>query len=271
MGKSTYTKKQIEEAKFHDQWSSLADIEKIDVQKYFSTEVASDYRLAMEFLGDLKNKKILDLGCGFGETSVYFALQGAKVISLEISPGMLMCVGKLADKWGVRRKIKLVESPAEKIPLESESVDLVFGGNVLHHVDIKRTSKEVKRILKIGGRAVFIEPLGYNPLIQIYRYLAGDVRTKMERPFTFRDIKLFGKGFKSVQHRERQLLTTLIFVWFFLGERISPKEVRYWKKINDESDRYEKAYRILKKIDFAILKIPLINRMCWNTVIKVIK
>lgn len=271
MKKARYTKKQVDEATFHDQWSNLVEIEKIDVEKYFSTEPSFDYQLAINMLGDIKEKRILDLGCGLGESSVYFALRGTKVIAVDISPGMLVCVRRLAEKYGVSSDIKYIEAPAEKIPLPSASVDLVFGGNVLHHVDIEKTSKELKRILKRGGKAVFIEPLGYNPIIQIYRKLAGDVRTKMERPFTFQEVRLLGKNFKSVRHVEKQFLTTLIFVWFFLGERVSPRKVRYWKKIVDECERYERAFKILKRMDSMVLKIPFLNRMCWNTVIEVIK
>lgn len=266
-----YTKKQISEKKFHDHWGSTTEVDKIDVEKYFSAEVSSDYRLAMSFLGQSKDKKILDLGCGLGEASVYFALKKMKVIALDISPGMLSCTKKLAEKYKVLDRITLLEAGAETLPLKGESVDLVFGGNVLHHVDIKKTSKEVKRILKKGGRAVFIEPLGYNPIIQVYRYMAGDVRTKMERPFTFKDVEILGKSFKYVRHTEKQFLTTLIFVWFFIVERINPKKVRYWKKITEEGEKYEKAFKILAKFDSLVLKIPMLNRMCWNTVIELVK
>lgn len=269
--KLRYTKKQTEEAKFHDQWGNSVEADKIDVKKYFSAGTSPDYHLAMKLLGDLKNKKILDLGCGLGEAPVYFALQEARTIALDISPGMLACAKKLAEKYHLSRKIKFIEAPAEKIPLKDESVDLVFGGNILHHVDINKTAKEIKRVLKKGGRAVFIEPLGYNPIIQIYRFLATDVRTKMERPFTFGDVHLLGRGFRSVKHVEKQLLTTLIFVWFFLGEGLNPRKVRYWKRIIDESKRYEKAFKTLEKLDSIILKIPLLNRMCWNTVIELVK
>lgn len=271
MSRKKYTNKQIAEAEFHNQWGNSTEVNKIDVEKYFSSKASSDYYSAMKLFGDLKNKEILDLGCGLGEASVYFALQKAKVFSLDISPGMLTCVKKLAKKYKVYPKIKFLEAPAERIPLGRESLDFIFGGNVLHHVDITKTSKEIKRVLKKRGKAVFIEPLGYNPIIQIYRFLAGDVRTKMEKPFTFRDIHNLGRGFRSIQHVEKQFLTTLIFVWFFLGERLNPRKVRYWKRIVDESEKYEKAFTFLERFDSMVLKIPFLNRMCWNTVIELVK
>ncbi len=271
MRNNKYTQKQTDEMNFHNQWGNSTEVEAIEVEKYFQAETSPDFRLAKKLLVDLKNCHILDLGFGLGEASIYFALQGAQVTALDISPGMLVCVKKLSKKYGVEKKIKLVESPAEKIPLQNESFDLIFGGNVLHHVDISKTSKEIKRILKKGGKAIFIEPLGYNPMIQIYRKLAKDVRTKMERPFTFSDIKKLGKGFRYITHTEQQLFTTLIFVWFFVGERLNPSRARYWKKIIDESERYAKVFKFLEKIDWLILKIPLLKMLCWNTVVELRK
>lgn len=271
MNKRDYTEKQISEMNFHDGWGNSAHIDGIDVHKYFTAETSVDYKLAKKKLGKLGNKRILDLGCGLGESAVYFALQGAQVTAVDISPRMLNCVKRLSKKYKVAGKLKIVESPAEKLPFKDGSFDLIFGGNVLHHVDIIKTSRETNRILKKGGKAVFIEPLGYNPLIQFYRKLAKDKRTMMERPFTFRDIRYLSEGFKKSSHTEQQLLTTLIFVWFFFGERLHPSKVRYWKKIIDESERYAKPFKIFKNIDHLVLKLPFIKRLCWSTVIEMVK
>lgn len=256
---------------FHNDWGNSAAVDGIDVSKYFTAETSIDFKLARKMLGKLENKKILDLGCGLGEASVYFALQGAKVVAVDIAPRMLFCVKRLAKRYKIVGKIKMIESSAEKLPFKDDSFDLIFGGNVLHHVDIKKTSKEIKRVLKKNGKAVFIEPLGYNPVIQFYRKLAKDKRTQMERPFVFADIKSLSQGFRKISHVEQQLFTTLIFVWFFVGERLHPSKVRYWKKIIDESDRYTKAFKILKNIDRVVLKIPFLKKLCWSTVIELVK
>lgn len=271
MANKNYTKKQTNEVEFHNHWGNSADIESIDVDRYFSAETSLDFRLAKKLLGSLEKKKVLDLGCGLGEASVYFALQGAKVVALDISPGMLDCVRKLAERYQVGKFINAVEAPVEKTPLPDESFDLVFGGNVLHHVNLTKASREIRRVLKKGGKAVFIEPLGYNPFIQVYRKMAGDIRTQMERPFFFKDIHKLARGFRNVNHYEQQLFTTLIFVWFFLGECLNPSKVRYWKRIIDESERYARSFKILATIDKFVLKLPYIKRMCWSTIIELDK
>jgi len=199
---------------FHDDWARKADMGVVLPEKYFTSPTSVECKYALLRMKSLSGKKILDLGCGFGEASVWFALKGAKVISLDISAKMLNCVKKLAKRYKVERKIRLVKSSAEKLPFKNESIDLIFGGNILHHTDIKAVSKEIKRVLKPKGKAIFIEPLAYNMLINIYRKMARDVRTKMEKPFSFRDIKNLTNGFNKASHEEFQLFTTLIFVWF---------------------------------------------------------
>jgi len=261
----------IIEEKFHDSWAKTLDLDNIVVDKYFTAPTAIECQYALKLIGRLKGKKILDLGCGFGEASVWFASRGAKVVALDISAKMLNCVEVLAKRHKVEKFISRIKAAAEKIPLSSKSINLIFGGNILHHTNIAAVSKEVKRILKPKGKAIFIEPLAYNPIINIYRKMARNVRTEMEKPFTLKDIRILGSGFSGVSHKEFQLFTTLIFIWFFLGEGLYPSKVRYWKKFIEEGDKYAKVFKILQKIDTIVLKIPFLRRYCWNTVIELVK
>jgi len=261
---------QIEEA-FHDKWASEIDVSTVDVFKYFTAPTAIEGQYILSKMGNLKGKKILDLGCGFGEASVYFALKGAKVTSLDLSEKMIECVKSLSKKYNVVSSINTLKSKAEKIPLKNDSFDIIFGGNVLHHTDVKAVSREIKRVLKPKGKAFFIEPLAYNPMINIYRIMAREVRTKTEKPFSLKKIDEMCVNFKQFSHCEFQLFTVFIFVWFFLVERLNPGKVRYWKKYIEEGEKYSRPFRILNYFDNIILKIPFFRRFCWNTVIELIK
>ncbi|MGL5509727.1 MAG: SAM-dependent methyltransferase, partial [Microcoleaceae cyanobacterium] len=61
------------EQKFHDQWAATIDVEGIQVRDYFEACTAPENRYILKQLGDVRGKKLLDLGCGAGENSVYFA------------------------------------------------------------------------------------------------------------------------------------------------------------------------------------------------------
>ena len=170
------------------------------------------------------------------------------------------------------QQVRAKQMAAENLSFSDESFDYVYGNGVLHHTDFLETGLEIKRVLKKGGRAFFIEPLNYNPIIRLYRHIAHEVRTQDERALSFEDIDRFGRLFRTSGHREFHLLTQGIFLWFFFIKMTSPNKERYWKKIIIEGKRYEKAFSLLFHLDTIILKcVPLMAQLCWNSVIIVQK
>ena len=53
----------------------------------------------------------------------------------------------------------------ENLGFKDNSFDLIFGRAILHHLNLEKSSKEISRVLCKNGKAVFIEHLGMNPLI----------------------------------------------------------------------------------------------------------
>lgn len=74
------------------------------------------------------------------------------MISLDLSPEMLKQT-KAKGSW--LRKPVLICADAEEIPLEDESVDMVFSNLMLQWCDYKKVFAEFKRILKPGGLLMF--------------------------------------------------------------------------------------------------------------------
>lgn len=258
-------RQQVEEA-FHDQWAQSIDLDGVLVRESFEAETAAENRYALRRFGNLRGKKLLDLGCGAGETSVYFALQGADVTACDISREMLRIADNLARKFNV--SIRTVKGKAEQLDFGEGDFDFVFGNGVLHHVEIAPAAKEIYRILKPGGLAIFIDPLEYNPAIKLYRRIASAVRTETERPLIKSDVHLMADVFDRVESIGIWFSTLLIFVYFYLVERADPSKERYWKKIIAESDRVKVSYRILKKIDDGLLRaIPFLKWYCWNLIL----
>jgi len=257
---------------FHDNWAKEINPNDLCILEAFEGPVSPEYRFAISLLGNLKDKKILDAGCGAGEETIYLASKKAKVTAFDISEKMLEVAQKLANKFHIEQSVNFKKMNAEKLEFPNESFDQIFGNSVLHHVNIKKAAQEFHRVLKRGGKAVFIEPLAYNPLINYYRRIANIVRTRDEHPLKFEDIKIFKKHFKTVNHYEFQLTTLLIFCYFFLIERVNPNQDRYWKKIIREGNKYKTMFNILYTIDKTILTVcPFLKRFCWVTVIEAIK
>ena len=264
------TDKQRIEQQYHDNWAKSIDVGSLLVREAFEAVTAAENRYAFERLSPVQGKTMLDLGCGAGETSVYFALQGAQVTATDISEEMLAVARKLAAQHGVA--LRTLAAAAEALPFPDGSFDLVFGNGVLHHVELVPALKEIRRVLKPGGRAAFVDPLKHNPLIHIYRWLASDNRTPTEKPLGFDDFARIKTVFPRWSHREFWLTTLWIFLHMLLVERLHPGRVRYWKKIIEDARRYSALYRRFRRIDDWILsRAPWLGRYCWNMVLVVEK
>lgn len=255
----------IEEA-FHDQWAQSIDLDELLVYESFEAETAEENRYALQRFGNLNGKNVLDLGCGAGETSVYFALQGANVTACDISHEMLCVADALAQRFNV--SIRTLKGKAEKLDCADGEFDFVFGNGVLHHVEIPLAAREINRVLKPGGMAIFIDPLGYNPAIKLYRRIAKAVRTETERALVKSDVRLIVGVFDSVEAKGIWLSTLLIFAYFYLVERADPSRERYWKKIIAEADRVKGWYRTLRRFDEVLLRaFPFLKWYCWNLIL----
>jgi SAM-dependent methyltransferase len=105
-------------------------------------------------LGEVRDRDILELGCGAAQWSIFLAQQGARPVGLDNSEQQLAHARRLMDELGV--DFPLVHSPAEKTPLPSASFDLVFCDHgAMSYVDPALSLPEVGRLLRPGGRLVF--------------------------------------------------------------------------------------------------------------------
>jgi SAM-dependent methyltransferase len=90
---------------------------------------------------------------------------------------------------------------AELLDFEDDTFDLVCGRSILHHLDLTRAYSELGRVLKPSGAAIFVEPLGHNPLINLYRRLTPELRTPDEHPLMIRDLRFAEESFEVVRAR----------------------------------------------------------------------
>jgi ubiquinone/menaquinone biosynthesis C-methylase UbiE len=134
-----------------------------EVAKYEYDEQACHHRgeeraLFLSILfPNASTKKILELGCSDAMTSVALKRKGFESIALDIVDQRLE-LAKNAD-------VPFIQSPAETMPLENNSVDFVFSYNALEHfTDPQKVLIEIHRILRPDGYVyIDFDPLYFSP------------------------------------------------------------------------------------------------------------
>lgn len=251
---------------FHDEWAAGTDVTQIDVRQMNEACTAPEMRHIRRALGDLRGRTLLDVGCGLGEAAVYFATLGADVTATDISPGMCDAARRLAEHNGV--SIKTHVSASEDLGFGPEvKFDVIYTGNTLHHVDIAATMPRLLKHLKPDGVFVSWDPVAYNPVINVYRRRAMQVRTHDEHPLTLADIRAVRAHFRESRTSWFWLSTLAIFCIMAVVQRRDPNQERYWKKVVEEADRWAWLYWPLEDLDRILLHIPFLRPLCWNVVI----
>ncbi len=121
---------------------------------------------------------------------------------------------------------------------KGKQFDIVYAGNLFHHVNIESTLKQIVPVVKPDGVLVSWDPVAYNPLINIYRLLARNVRTPDEHPLKLKDINMFQRYFHHADVRYFWLTTLIIFILMFVFQRKNPNKERFWKVVITEGDTW---------------------------------
>jgi SAM-dependent methyltransferase len=239
-------------------WDALAGVPTADeslrvVDPDFGAYARRDSTMTgiAEFLGELRDREVLELGSGMGEMTTLLARSGARITALDISPGSIAVARRRAELHGVDGAIDFVCAAGEQLPLDSDRFDVVVGKAVLHHLEAGRAAPELHRVLRPGGRAAFAEPLGTNPVIAFARDhlpYPGKNPRGADVPLSYADIRAWEAPFSAAQHREVQLLEA---VGRALGVRSLP--------------------RLRRADDWLLARVPALRRLCRYVVITMAK
>jgi SAM-dependent methyltransferase len=159
---------------------------------------------AFHLIGNVHGKAVLDYGCGNGENSLPLVKRGARVIGLDLSGDLLRLARQRLALHGVGDRAVFLAASAHDIPLPDSSVDAVMGIAILHHLDLALAAREVRRVLKPGGIAIFQEPVRNSRLLRTLRAMIpykSDEVSDYERPLTDEELRRFGQGFRDYRSR----------------------------------------------------------------------
>jgi SAM-dependent methyltransferase len=166
---------------------------------------------------------------------------------MDISPVAVEHARARAAGEGLER-FEFAAMDAEALDFADNSFDLVYGSAIVHHLDLRRALPEVARVLRPEGRAIFIEPLGHNPLINLYRRRTPELRTPDEHPLRLDDLELISSFFEASEYR--------LFHFLALGA-VPFRSTRAFAPL----------LTILDAGDRALFRLRALRRLAWYVVL----
>ena len=146
-------------------------------------------------------RKILEYGCADG-TSACLEMRtpahAREYHGIDIADESIVLARAKAARAGFRNAT-FEAMNAEAMTFADDSFDLIYGHGLLHHLDLERSFAELSRTLKPGGQAMFMEPLGHNPVLNWYRNRTPALRTPDEHPLVKSDFELARRYFADVE------------------------------------------------------------------------
>lgn len=202
---------------------------------------------------NIKGLRILDVGCGIGQYSVFLALMGADVTGFDISPVGVESARQLARVNKVEERCRFDVANASAMPYADGAFDIVIFHEVLHHaIKYPNVREETLRVLKTGGKVVISETLRGNFLVSLGRRITmwGD-EAKGDVILEEKDLTGFAKGFSA--------------------HRIEPMSLTFMVKRVFQSKVQNRAVRMLlrscKNTDDLLLRLfPSLSRYCGECV-----
>ena len=194
-----------------------------------------------------KNKIILDYGCGIGSiTEKIVASNPSQLFGIDISE---VSINKAIDNSKkLNLQIDYSVDNCEKTKFKTETFDLIFGTGILHHLNLDKSISEINRILKDKGEMVFLEPLGTNFLINLYRKLTPKSRSEDEHPFLKKDFDRINSLFKHVTIKYYGFFTLIFFLFY-------------------KNPQKSMMFKIISKLDYYFFKIKYFKSLAWSVLI----
>jgi 2-polyprenyl-3-methyl-5-hydroxy-6-metoxy-1,4-benzoquinol methylase len=224
--KDRLSKQAREQAEFFDKLYTETDkrnrAESYFVPEYIIREVTnpgprplSARGYSCSLLGNLRGKNLLDYGAGDGWNTVCFAKAGARVRAIDISEKGIELTRKKAAANGVGELVTAEVRDCYKTTFESDMFDLIYGHGILHHLDLPAAGREISRILRPGGVAVFCEPIRETKVMDLLKAIVLRLMgrkpselTEAENPLTMGRISALTRHFGVVNCRMFEVLSS---------------------------------------------------------------
>jgi ubiquinone/menaquinone biosynthesis C-methylase UbiE len=238
------------EKEFHDQRFADDSTRREKVGRFYSITQSIKNEYEQLLLDNSPESIIVEYGCGTGSYAFLIAKNGAKLVTgIDISSVAIEVAKAQAKVEEISNNISFLEMNAENLTFNDSSIDIICGSGILHHLDLEKSINSVVKVLQPQGTALFIEPLGHNFLINLFRYLTPNIRSEDEHPLLEQDLDLLKRYFKKVEIKYFYLTTLMASLFVGLpGFKI--------------------LLITLEFFDNLLFKIPFLQKQAWQVLIK---
>lgn len=180
-------------------------------------------RKHQQLIDTLEKGTVLDLGCGIGQHTDYWFMNGFDVISTDIS---VVALEELKKRTPNAKTLQLDMS--EKLPFDDATFDIVFANLSIHFFDRETTQKlasEIKRILKPEG--LFI----------------GSVNSSKAYEFVKDRAQILDENYYLIGERYIRLFDRQSFDLFFSDFRMVSLEETHITRFKRDKDMWEFIYQ----------------------------
>jgi len=195
------------------------------LRRHYTRQTAA----AMPLIG--KGKRVLEIGCGCGTESLWFAMHGASVVGVDLNEQRLSVARAraryLEERFGVQVDAQFVSASFFELDF-AESFDLIWMEQAFHHVEPRaQVPAKLDQLLRAGGHVVISEANGWNPALQlsllrqrglatVKNYIDENGKTHLygvERTTTARKIlrQFSDAGFRIIAEEHFRLLPNVSF------------------------------------------------------------
>jgi len=178
----------------------------------FNPFLLSSYKFLQKITKQkIKDKKVLDYGCGNGVHSGWLAESANQVVAIDLSQKSLA----IAKQRIKNNNVEFLQMDCENLNFFDNSFDVIFDGGTFSSIDFKKALPGLIRILKPGGYLIGIETLGHNPLTNLKRAMNKKTGKRTEwatgHIFKMENLKLIEQYFGKIRAYYFHVVSWLAF------------------------------------------------------------
>jgi len=204
-----------------------------------------------KLIHDCRPRRILDFGCGSGDSATELAVLGYDVLGIDVSPELIALAEERARLDGVVERAKFLAVDGTTATLPKAAFDLVLVQAVLHHVDLAESLRTLDHVLSPGGFLIIVEPVAYSRTLQWLRDrspVEKDISPN-ERQLNKGDIREIAGRFEIVRQRHFGILQRVL------------------RLMKTPGTFYNWTARTLAVVDFLVLCIPGMSHLAATVVL----